>query len=61
MNYYNSELKKVRFSKGIPNLKLTSEEGETKWFNLNLQSIPEVIEYLKELQSILEHKEDSNN
>lgn len=46
-NYYRSELDRVQV--GFPiQIKVTTETNlETKWLNVNLESIPEIIKFLQ--------------
>ena len=57
-NYYKEELKKVDVSTEYsPTIKIKSVNGETKWLELNKESVNELISWLSEnyLQSFKEN------
>ena len=61
-DYYKNQLEKIGFSKDFtPVLKVVSQTGEneTKWLTLNLESIPEIEKFLKDLSEKLRSQNES--
>jgi hypothetical protein len=45
-NYYKSELKKLDTSGRDMKIKITGENGQTNWLNLNTESAPIIADWL---------------